>query len=71
MIPIRSGFHKKNYKMVWFSLFFSPKNLYARQGYQYFKKIKLVLNMLILEILRTIGSPLLVLTNRELLINWL
>jgi len=46
-----------------------PPNLYAGQGYQYFKKP--VLNMPVFKFLRTTGSPLLVLTNQVLLINWL
>jgi hypothetical protein len=67
MIPTGSGFHKTIYERVQFFTFFFLKFICRARVYIY----KLVLNMLVFEILRTAGSPLQVLTNWVLLINWL
>jgi hypothetical protein len=68
---LRICFHKTIYKRVRFLPFFFPPKIYMpSQGINIYIYIyQLVLNMQVLEILRTTSSPLLLLTNWVLLIN--
>ncbi len=69
MMPSGSGLHKTIYKRVWFSPFFFPPKIYMPRKGGNIYIYRLVLNMPVLEILRTTGSPLSVLSNWVLLIN--
>lgn len=42
LVPIKSGFHKINYKRLGFSFFILKKNIYIRSGYNYFYKKNLI-----------------------------
>jgi hypothetical protein len=71
MMPAKSGFHKTIYKRVWFSLFSPPKIYMLGKGINIYILKKPILNMLVFKIMRTTSSPLRVLPNWVLLINWL
>ncbi len=68
MILVRFNFHKTICKRVQLSPFFFSQKFICRARESIY--IKLVFNMTIFEILRSASSPLSILTNRILLINY-